>query len=45
MHFLSAKEKTFPPMHIYSRYIKRVVDFVAALLLLILLSPSGYSRH
>ena len=26
-------------MHIYSRYIKRVVDFVAALLLLILLSP------
>ncbi len=26
-------------MHIYSHYIKRVVDFVAALLLLILLSP------
>ena len=26
-------------MHIYSRYIKRVVDFLAALLLLILLSP------
>ncbi len=26
-------------MHIYSRYIKRTVDFLAALLLLILLSP------
>ena len=40
MHSSSSKGKTInAPMGFYPRYVKRTVDFLAALLLLILLSP------